>query len=73
MLTTIHQDRSPNGSDNGVAAVIVSYNVGVATVVDQGKGSICSCTDFILIGEKGMRKNINIHKHQKSNKSSVLG
>ena len=56
-----------------MAAVIVSHNVGVAAVVDQGKGSICSCTDFILIGEKGIRKNINIHKHEKLNKSSVLG
>ena len=49
MLTT---SLLPNGSDNGMAAVIVSHNVGVAAVVDQGKGSICCCTDFILIGEK---------------------
>ena len=46
----------PNGSDNGMAAVIVSHNVGVTAVVDQGKSSICSCTDFILIGKKKHEK-----------------
>ena len=53
MLTT---SLLPNGSDNGMAAVIVPHNVGVAAVVDQGKGSICSCADFILIGEKRHEK-----------------
>ena len=53
----------PNGSDNSVAAVIVSHNVGVAAVVDQGKRSICSCTDFILIEEERHDKdNIQMYK-----------
>ena len=42
-------DYLPYCSDNGVAAMIMSDNVGVATVVDKGKRSIRSCTDFILI------------------------
>ena len=32
-----------------MTAVIVTHNVGVATVVDQGKRSISSCTNLILI------------------------
>ena len=44
-------DDLPYGSNNGMAAVIVSHNVGVAAVVDQGKRSIRSCADFILRGQ----------------------
>ena len=44
-------DDLPYGSNNGMAAVIVTHYVGVAAVVDQGKRPIRSCTDFILMGE----------------------
>ena len=44
-------DYSPYGSNNGMAAVIVTHYVGVAAVVDQGKRSIRSCANFILMGQ----------------------
>ena len=40
---------SPYCSDNGMTAMIVPDNVGVAAVVDKGKRSVRSCADFVLI------------------------